>query len=485
MKRTSVETVKRSKIVLIGNGPVGFKFCEKFLKYRLGKQFDLVVYGEEKYPAYDRINLTKYFSDPAAEKLYLAPADWYEKNKIALKTGEKVVEINREDQWIKTQSGKVETYDRLILATGSSAYVPPLENMQLKGVFVYRTIEDLSSILDHFKSGQKAVVIGAGILGLEAARALLNAGMETTVVEVAQQIMPRQLDAAGAGILQHLIEELGLKLLTSKRAKTLRGNEYVEGIEFADGTSIDADLVIISAGIRARDELARSCGLETGSTGGIDVNNYNLTADENIFAIGECAFAAGKTWGLAAPCFEMADVVASRLAKIYKVFSGNVLLTKLKLLETKVISFGDALGENPHIPLIYTDPENRIYKRVNISPDEKYILGGILVGEAGTYSTLFHMLRNRIKISGSPADLVNPDLERGEEKIIDLPDDMIICLCEGITKGTIVSEIRENNITRLDEVKALTNAGSGCESCTSLLEEILTELTKESLGSAE
>lgn len=481
MKRTVIEAVKKKKLVLIGNGPAGFKFCEKFEKYRLGKQFDLIVYGEEHHPAYDRINLTSYFSEKTVEKLLLAPRSWYAQHKITLKTGQRVVAINRTENTITTSSGETESFDKLILATGSAPFVPPLENHALPGVFVYRTIEDLTAIQAYIRDGQKAVVIGGGILGLEAARALHQAGLPTTVLEIAPHLMPRQLDNEGAAVLQRQVERLGLSVQCGRQVYKVLGSEMVEGVECTDGSRIAADIIVISVGIRPRDELARACELEIGSGGGIVVNNYNLTSDENIYAIGECAFSAGKIWGLAAPCFEMAEVVAARLAKIYKVFRGHTLLTKLKVLEVKVLSFGDAQGEQPHIPLIYSDPATGIYKRVNISPDAQYVLGGIMVGEDAGSSALLHMQRNRIRINGEPAALVDHKPGAKAERITDLPDGTVICLCEGVCKGDIVAEIRENNLTRLDEVKKCTNAGTGCESCTSLLEDLLTEMNRPSL----
>lgn len=476
MKKTTSAPEKRTKIVLIGNGPVGFKFCEKFVKYRLSKNHDLVVYGEETYPAYDRINLTSFFSDPAAEKLILAPAAWYAQHKIILRTGEQVIEINRGEKWIKTSKGTVEKYDRLILATGSGPFVPPIENGNLPGVFVYRTLNDLIAIKEYIQPHHKTVVIGGGILGLEAARALVNMGLETAVMEVAPHIMARQLDGEGAAVLQSHLNKTGLKVYCNKQARKIDGDRKAETIVCADGTVLPADIVVISAGIRPRDELARSAGLTLGENGGIAVNNYNLTSDNDIFAIGECAFTAGKIWGLAAPCFEMAEVVAARLAKIYKVFLGNAFLITLKIMDTRVISFGDALGAMPHTPILFADRESGIYKRVNISPDGQYVLGGMMIGDTGGYSAVFNLLRNKIKITSDLSEMIDPKSGGAQQRVIDLPDNAIICLCEGVTKGAIVADIKENGCTRLDEIKKGTNAGTGCESCTGLLEEILAEM---------
>lgn len=479
MKKTTSAPEKRTKIVLIGNGPVGFKFCEKFVKYRLAKNHDLVVYGEEPYPAYDRINLTRFFTEPTTDKLILAPVTWYAQHKIILKTGEQVTAINRTEKWIKTDKGNIEKYDRLIIATGSNPFVPTIENKNVAGVFVYRTLNDLAAIKQYAQAGQKAVVVGGGILGLEAARALINTGLSTTVLEVAPHLMSRQLDEEGASVLQQHLDKAGLQVLCNKQITKVVGGSKAEAIICADGTTLPADVVVISAGIRPRDELARNCGLDIGEQGGIAVNNYNLTSDNDIFAIGECALAAGKIWGLAAPCFEMAEVVAARLAKIYKVFLGNAFLITLKVMDTKVISFGDALGTVPHTPVLYENKEAGIYKRVNVSPDGQYVLGGMMIGDTGGYSALFNLLRNKIKINTDLEQLINPAFGSSQQRVIDLPDNAIICLCEGVTKGAIVADIKENNCTRLDEVKKGTNAGNGCESCTALLEEILAEMGKE------
>lgn len=471
MKRTTIDPVKKKKLVLIGNGPAGFKFCEKFVKYRLGKQYDLVVYGEEIHPAYDRIHLTDLFAGGPAEKLYLATPAWYAQHKITLKTGQRITAIDRSAKLLTCDTGAAELYDTLVLATGSVPFVPQWADTALPGVFVYRTLEDLKAIQAHMKKGRRAAVLGGGILGLEAARALLTGGLHTSIVETAPHLMHRQLDAEGAATLCRQLEALGLHIHCGKQAQHISG----EGISCTDGTFIPADLVVISAGIRPRDELARACGLNTGAAGGIVVNNYNLTSDENIFAIGECALADGKIWGLAAPCFEMAEVAAARLAKIYKVFGGHLPLIKLKVIEVNVASFGDTLGLQPHTP--HVDSGAGVYKRINLSPDG-YVLGGIFVGDTAGSARLFHMQRNRVKITGDPAALIAPGAGAAE-KITSLPGNTVICLCEGLCKDAIVADIRENNLSRLDEVKRTTGAGTGCESCTSLLEDLLEEMLKQ------
>lgn len=480
MKRTTAEVKKNLKLILVGNGMTSFKFCEKFLKYKLNRKYDLTVFGEEGYAAYDRVNLTKYFEVESEQELCLAPISWYGENKITLTLGDPIIEINREGKWVKSKSGCVASYDKLIFATGSSAFVPPIEGINLDGVFVYRTINDLQAIRQRLAKAKKAVVIGGGILGLEAARALLNAGIHTTVIEMAPHLMPRQLDAHAAAILKEKLKALGLHVQVNSQTKAITGNGKIESISFSDGSAIDADLLVISVGISPRDELAKAAGLKVGTRGGIEVNDYTLTSDENIYAIGECALALGKMWGLATPCFEMADVLASRLAGIYKAFSGDVLFTRLKILEVQVAYFGDGLGEKGlHDQVVYTDQDAGIYKRINISKDGKYILGGILLGDTSDYATLLQQTRNKTRINGRPEDLIGKRKADNSCKMLNWPDSTIICLCEQVSKGAILEAIENEHLMRLDQVKAATDAGTGCEGCTSILEEMLTRVLRK------
>ncbi|NJK94183.1 MAG: NAD(P)/FAD-dependent oxidoreductase, partial [Bacteroidales bacterium] len=253
MKRISVEKPQKQKLILVGNGMSGFKFCEKYLKYGVYKHYDLVVFGEEPHPAYDRVNLTRYFTDSASENLYLAPIQWYAGKNIILHTNEKVSEINRSEKWIKTNNGKVEKYDKLILATGSKPFIPPIKGIDLKGVFVYRGLNDLDAIRLHMKQTQRAIVVGGGILGLEAAKTLHLEGLKVTVIERGPFIMNQQLDAMAAGILTELIEAKGLQIQVNQSVSKISGTEWVESIELSDGTIYDAEMVVIIAGIRPGD----------------------------------------------------------------------------------------------------------------------------------------------------------------------------------------------------------------------------------------
>ena len=324
-----------NRIIVVGNGMVGYKFCEKLRNQC--KQVEIIVYGEEPRPAYDRVHLSSYFSGTTAEELLMAPASWYVENNIQLHTGELVTEIDRQNKKIKTHSGNIDHYDYLVLATGSSAFVPVLEGVERDGVFVYRTIEDLNQIIEYGKKIKKAAVLGGGLLGLEAAKALLDLGLETHVVEFAQRLMPRQIDDAGSSVLTHKLSQLNITVHTNKSTKKIAGNGKLEGLEFNDGSSLQIEMLVISTGIRPRDEVAKSGGIEVHPRGGVMVDNSLRTNDEFIFAIGEVAVHNNMVYGLVAPGYEMADIVVKQLLNdTSKQFTGFDMSTKLKLMGVDV-----------------------------------------------------------------------------------------------------------------------------------------------------
>ncbi|MBC7893033.1 MAG: NAD(P)/FAD-dependent oxidoreductase, partial [Sphingobacteriaceae bacterium] len=303
-----------TRVVVLGNGMVGYKFCEKLLAKCGGEGFDLVVFGEEPRPAYDRVHLSEFFAGKTADDLTMAPLSWYAENGITLHLSDPVVDIDRAAKTVRSHHGLVVGYDYLVLATGSAAFVPSIPGVEKDGVFVYRTIEDLEMMRDHAKHARKGAVIGGGLLGLEAAKALLDLGLEEThVIEFAPRLMPRQIDQAGSDILKAKLETLGLKIHLSKNTQEIVGEGVIKAMQFVDGTSLDVDMLVISAGIKPRDEVAKLSGLEVGSRGGIVVNDRLQTSDPNIFAIGECALAHQMIYGLVAPGYEMAEVVARNL----------------------------------------------------------------------------------------------------------------------------------------------------------------------------
>jgi len=337
-------------IIVIGNGMVGYKFLEKFVNKNNTEQFKIKVFGEEPRPAYNRVHLSDYFENGDAQALEMAPLSWYLENNIELIVNEMVTNIHRTKKSITTIKENTYHYDYLILATGSSAFVPPIDGIEKEGIFVYRTIEDLEGILAYAnllkkKNNSKkikAAVLGGGLLGLEAAKAVMDMNLETHVVEFAPKLMPRQLDTRSSNVLQIKLESLGIKIHLNKVTNSILGNGRITGMAFGEYDIIDVEMLIISAGIRPRDNLGKLCGLKMGSHGGIVVNNKMQTSDSSIFAIGEVALYHNTIYGLAAPGYEMADVVANQILGNDDVLMGKDIdmSTKLKLIGVDVASFG-------------------------------------------------------------------------------------------------------------------------------------------------
>ncbi|WP_290797352.1 nitrite reductase large subunit NirB [Flavihumibacter sp. UBA7668] len=463
------------KVVIIGNGMVGFKCCEKLLHY-LGDQVELIVFGEESRPAYDRVHLSDYFSHFNAEELELAPISWYQEKGITLHLGDPVVLINREEKNLVSHSGKETVYDFLVLATGSSAFVPPIPGTEKPGVFIYRTIEDLELIRDWSKKARSAAVLGGGLLGLEAGKALLDLGITNThIIEFAPRLMPRQIDAAGSEMLSSHLEKLGLTIHTSKQTAAIEGEDQISGLRFQDDSRLQVDMLVISAGIKPRDELARLAGLELGHRGGILVNDLLQTSDPSIFAIGECALHNGMIYGLVAPGYDMADILASQLAGNNRHFTGFDMSTKLKLIGVDVASFGDPMLEGPDTRIIrVADSINGVYKRINLSADGKKLLGGVLVGDASSYNQLVQVCKGFMPLPEKPEELILGSKTGGSAAagIAALAEDAIICSCEGISKKSIIDAVNQGNES-FDSIKKCTGAGSGCGGCTPMVKDIL------------
>jgi len=471
-------------IVVIGNGMVGYKFCEKLISKQKNDQiFAVTVFGEEPRAAYDRVHLSEYFAGKTADDLTMAPADWYSDNGIRLFLSDPVVDIDREEKLIRSHHGHVVHYDYLIMATGSGAFVPSIPGVEKDGVFVYRTIEDLELIQSFAKKAKKGAVLGGGLLGLEAAKALLDLGLqEAHVVEFASRLMPRQIDDAGSKMLQSQLETLGLNIHLSKSTQEIKGGDTIEGMQFADGSLLEIDMLVISAGIRPRDELAKIAGLETHPRGGIVVDNMLRTSDPNIFAIGECALAHHMIYGLIAPGYEMAEVVVTQLSGGTKEFLPYDMSTKLKLIGTDVASFGDPFIEEPACKTIrYENKAKGIYKRINVSTDGKELLGGILVGDAEQYNMLLQTCKSKTILPPDSEDLILGS--RGGEDagagVMSFPDDALICSCEAVTKGMICHEVSENGHTTMDAIKKSCKAGTGCGGCVPMVKDIIQGVLKQ------
>jgi len=472
------------KIVIIGNGMVGYKFCEKIRKKYTSNQFQLTIYGEEHRPAYDRVHLSEYFSGKDVDDLLMAPAQWYATQDIQLITGELVIAIDPILKTIKTHKGTIDTYDKLILATGSSPFMPALNGIDKDGVFAYRTIEDLQQIERYGKHVNNAAVIGGGLLGLEAAKALMDMDLETHVIEFADRLMPRQLDAKGGEVLRLKLESLGLHIHTSKSTKEILGKDKVTGLSFADESLLACDMLVVSAGIRPRDELARASGIAVGNRGGIIVNDQLQTNYSDIYAIGEVALHKEMIYGLIAPGYEMAEVVIADIAGISKrSFTGFDMSTKLKLIGVDVASFGDSLDATEECAaIVYENTAKGIYKRINITRDGRYLKGGILVGDAEAYNMLLQITQNHMDLPENPAELIlgtrdaKPATSR--QGVEALPNTAQICSCEGVTKGEICQAIVDHGLTDIAMIKKATNACSGCGGCTPMVADLLKQTLK-------
>ena len=472
------------KVIVVGNGMVSYKFCEKLREKASADEFKITVYGEELIPAYDRVHLSEYFSSESTDLLLMAPADWYQEHAIDLKTGQLVTSINRDQKTITTHTGISDQYDYLILATGSRPLVPPITGSDKKGVFVYRTIEDLDQIIDYGRKVKRGAILGGGLLGLEAGKALMDLGLKTQVIEFSHRLMPRQLDNAASKMLQQKIEDLGIEVYLNKNTTSINGNGKLTSLGFSDGTSLNTDMLVISCGIISRDELAESAGLEKGKRGGFKVNSQLQTNDPRIFAIGEAASYEDMVYGLVAPGYDMADVVVKNLLAEKSFFRGADMSTKLKLIGIDVASFGDALGETPNcVPISFEDKNAGVFKRINLSPDKKKLIGGILVGDAEQYGMLLQITQNEMAIPPNPEDLIlgSRGGEPGGNAILDLPDSAQICSCENVTKGDITNTIKEKALTDLKEVRACTKAGTGCGACSPMVGDLFSA-TLKSMG---
>ncbi|HEY2899687.1 MAG TPA: nitrite reductase large subunit NirB, partial [Polyangia bacterium] len=472
--------ISRRRLVVVGNGMVGHHFVDQLTAGPQGDAWDVTVFCDEPQLAYDRVNLSKFFEGQGASGLALATAEQYAAAGVRVLVEQKAAAIDRAAKLVRSSTGEAIPYDRLVLATGSYPFVPPLEGRDAAGCFVYRTIADLEAIRAYAADVSVGAVIGGGLLGLEAANALRNLGLETHVVEMAARLMPLQVDEIGGAVLKRRIEALGVGVHTGMATKRILVEDgRVVGLQFADGGQLDAAMVIFSAGIRPRDELARACGLTIASRAGIAVDQHCRTSDPDIFAIGECASWDGRTYGLVAPGYRMAEIAVEQLggggARHLTTFD---MSTKLKLLGVDVASFGDAFGLDAGAHTVsLVDTVAGVYKRLVVSADKQRLLGGILVGDAAAYSQLLAMVQTRTALPAEPDELILPRRESatrgGGLSPANLPAEALICSCHNVSKGAICEAIATKNLLDVPGVKKCTKAGSGCGSCTALVGEIL------------
>nr|AQT39211.1 NirB2 [Streptomyces sp.] len=471
----------RPTIVLVGHGMVGQRFLEALAERGLTAEHRVVVLCEEPRPAYDRVALTSYFSGKTPEDLSMTDMAFIEEHGIELYVGDPAETIDREAKKVTARSGLVVDYDVLVLATGSYPFVPPVPNKDAKGCFVYRTIEDLLAIEEYASTRTTGAVVGGGLLGLEAAGALKGLGLTSHIVEFAPRLMPVQVDDGGGAALLRTIEEMGLAVHTGVGTQEIVVGEdgAVTGMKLSDGSELATELVVFSAGVRPRDQLARDTGLTVGERGGIAVDEQCRTVnDPHVFAIGECALAAdGRVYGLVAPGYEQAETAAAAIAADEAeelTFTGADLSTKLKLLGVDVASFGDAHGTTEGcLDVVYSDSRSGLYKKLVIGRDGT-LLGGILVGDAEAYGTLRAFTGSVPPVS--PESLVLPAGASGGAQLgpSALPDEAVICSCHNVTKGAIRGAVTEHSCTTVPEVKKCTKAGTGCGSCVKVLGQLVT-----------
>ena len=469
-------------LIVIGNGMVGHHFLEQFVATPAAGDYNVIVFGEEKQLAYDRVHLSEYFGGSTHADLAMGTADWYTENSIDLHLHEQVTGIDRESQKVTTPKGDYH-YDELVLATGSYPFVPPIDGKDNDNCFVYRTLDDLDAIRACAAGAKTGVVVGGGLLGLEAANALKSLGLSAHVVEFAPRLMPVQLDEDGGAVLRSKIEELGVQVHTEKATTGIvEGEDCRLRMNFSDESFLETDLIVFSAGIRPQDALARSCELEIGERGGIVINNQCTTSDPHIHAIGECALWNQQIFGLVAPGYTMARTLAAALNNDGDAaFTGADMSTKLKLLGVDVGSIGDAHAKTPGARNIrYNDEQAGHYRRMVVSQDGKKLLGAILVGDNSHYDTLLQYALNGIDLPDNPESLILPESQGGAPALGPdaLPDTAQICSCHNVSKGDICCSI-DAGATDLGAVKADTKASTGCGGCAALLKNVVdSELEK-------
>jgi len=517
----------RKRVVIVGLGMVGISFIEKLMKLDVKRrEYDIVVIGEEAHLAYNRVGLTSFFQHRKVENLYLNPKEWYSavpEGSLNYHLNTKVTEIHPEQKTVSTSSGETVTYDILVLATGSDALLPKhTPGHDAKGVFVYRTIEDLQNLITFAadRKGTHGAVVGGGLLGLEAAKAMMDLECyeKVKLIERNRWVLSRQLDGDAGGIVVEQVQALGLEVMLSKRVGKIEVTEdnSVKGVVFEDGERMDCSTICFAIGIKARDELARKAGIKCADRGGGIVVGEDLsTSMKDVYAIGECASWENQTFGLIAPGIEMADVLSFNLtqAKVhsYRKFKRPDLSTKLKLLGVEVASFGDFFADRDgpkHLPiraarkkegtqspdalkkltdgpapspvkaLTYKDPFSAVYKKYLFTLDGKYLLGGMMIGDTRDYVKLVPMVKNQKMLDVPPSQFILGASKEGDEGGDDLDDDTQICSCHNVTKGDVVTSVKNGTCKSIGDVKSCTKAGTGCGGCMPLVQSIFNSQMK-------
>ncbi|RRQ22580.1 nitrite reductase large subunit NirB [Thiohalobacter thiocyanaticus] len=468
----------KEKLILVGNGMAGVKVLEELLKLA-PDLYEITVFGAEPYGNYNRIMLSPVLAgEKGIEEIMLNDEVWYADNGIRLYKGKAVVDIDRRQRLVVADDGTAETYDRLILATGSTPFIIPVPGHELPGVIGFRDIADVDRMLEAATDRGRAVVIGGGLLGLEAANGLKKQGMEVTVVHLLDSLMEKQLDAPAAALLKAELEGRGMRFLMPAQTEAILGRERVEAVRFRDGSELPADLVVMAVGIRPNIALAQKTGLHCER--GVVVNDTLQTFDPCIYAVGECVQHRGLNYGLVAPLFEQARVCANHLARLgYSRYEGSVASTRLKVTGVNLFSAGEFNGDHTTETMVFQDPGRGVYKKLVLKDNR--IEGAVLYGDTLDGAWYFELMRDATDISDFRENILFGQAHLGdaghgeEQRVSSLPDSAEICGCNGVCKGEIVQAIGQHQLFTLDEVRAHTKASSSCGSCTGLVEAILAQ----------
>ena len=465
------------KLVVVGNGMAGVACVERILKHR--HDFEITIFGDETQPNYNRILLSMVLAgEKSADEIVLNDTGWYRDNGIEARLGVRIDEIDRARRVVIDADGAVSPFDKLILATGSSAFIPPIPGADKKNVHVFRTLDDARALIAKARPGSKAVVIGGGLLGLEAARGLQLRGCEVSVVHLMETLMERQLDSYGGALLRSKIESLGIRVLLRKQTQALFGNGRVDGLRFESGEEVEADLVVIAAGIKPNVELGRKAGLEVRR--GIVVDDYMQSSDPDIFAVGECTEHRGQTFGLVAPLMEQGKVLAASITgNRGPVFTGATPAAKLKIMGVDIFSAGSIDDTEPGVETVrYEDASLGIYKKLLVKDNR--LQGVILVGDSSDERRYTQWLQEGADLAQHRRHLLfpAPAADAGLE-VAEIPDNEVICGCNGVSKGDIIHAIHRNCINTLDHLKRCTRASTSCGSCTNLCQQLLRAVASE------
>ncbi|MED1470739.1 nitrite reductase large subunit NirB [Bacillus salipaludis] len=474
--------MEKLKLVVVGNGMAGVRCIEEIIKLA-PNQFEITIFGSEPHVNYNRILLSSVLQGrESIHEIILNEREWYAEHQIQLFTGETVKKIDKEKHVVKTDQNREISYDHLILATGSVPFLLPISGADKKGVFTFRTIEDCKRIMEASKRCNKAIVIGGGVLGLEAARGLLNLGMDVHVVHNGSFLMERQLDQTASKMLQKALEEQGMKFLFEKETNEIVGKSGVEGVRFKDGTEIEADIVVMAVGVRPNVQLARESGIATNR--GILVNNFLETSEPKIYSLGECAEHCGIVYGLVKPLFEQGKVLAKRICgQPTNGYVGSILSTQLKISDVKVFSVGNFSETEASKSITLYDGPGGDYKRL-VFQDEK-LIGAVLFGDIKDQERLLELVVNQELVPDGEEWTLFQSRKQKENPIVSMPCNQIICNCNGVTKREIINAVQKNGLTDVNQIKKYTKASGSCGGCKPLVAGLLSYIQSDAFDEPE